>query len=82
MLNTSNNNVPERLSGRYNKPCHVHLYNLYFKRVTPITTKSILPSGPLKTKLIIIKLQQSWQKVNLQIVIIIEDLTNSRDLKN
>ena len=33
--------------------------NLYFKRVTPITMKSILPSGPLKTKLIIIKLQQS-----------------------
>ena len=33
--------------------------NLYFKRVTPITTKSILPSGPLKTKLITIKLQQS-----------------------
>ena len=28
--------------------------NLYFKRVTPITIKSILPSGPLKTKLIII----------------------------
>ena len=28
--------------------------NLYFKRVTPITMKSILPSGPLKTKLIII----------------------------
>ena len=27
---------------------------LYFKRVTPITMKSILPSGPLKTKLIII----------------------------
>ena len=26
------------------------LYNLYFKRVTPITMKSILPSGPLKTK--------------------------------
>ena len=30
------------------------LYNLYFKRVTPITMKSILPSGPLKTKWIII----------------------------
>ena len=29
-------------------------YNLYFKRVTPITMKSILPSSPLKTKLIII----------------------------
>ena len=28
--------------------------NLYFKRVTPIIMKSILPSGPLKTKLIII----------------------------
>ena len=28
--------------------------NLYFKRVTPITTKNILSSGPLKTKLIII----------------------------
>ena len=28
--------------------------NLYFERVTPITIKSILPSGPLKTKLIII----------------------------
>ena len=28
--------------------------NLYFKRMTPITIKSILPSGPLKTKLIII----------------------------
>ena len=26
----------------------------YFKRVTPITMKSILPSAPLKTKLIII----------------------------
>ena len=26
----------------------------FFKRVTPITIKSILPSGPLKTKLIII----------------------------
>ena len=25
-------------------------YNLYFKRVTPITMKSILPGGPLKTK--------------------------------
>lgn len=24
------------------------VYNLYFKRVTPITMKSILPSGPLK----------------------------------
>lgn len=23
------------------------VYNLYFKRVTPITMKSILPSGPL-----------------------------------
>ena len=30
------------------------LYNLYFQRVTPLTMKSILPSGPLKTKLIII----------------------------
>ena len=28
--------------------------NLYFKRVTPITINSILPSGPLKTKLMII----------------------------
>ena len=28
--------------------------NLYFKRMTPITIKSILPSVPLKTKLIII----------------------------
>ena len=28
------------------------LYNLYFKRVAPITMKSILPSGPLKTKII------------------------------
>ena len=28
--------------------------NLYFKRVTPITIKSILLSDPLKTKLIII----------------------------
>ena len=28
--------------------------NLYFKRVTPITMKRILPSGPLKTKLITI----------------------------
>ena len=28
--------------------------NLFFKRLTPITLKSILPSGPLKTKLIII----------------------------
>ena len=28
--------------------------NLYFKRVTPITMNSILPSGPLKTKLMII----------------------------
>ena len=26
----------------------------FFKRVTPISIKSILPSGPLKTKLIII----------------------------
>ena len=31
-----------------------HNNNLYFKRVTPITMKSILHSGPLKTKLIII----------------------------
>ena len=31
-----------------------HHNNLYFKRVTPITMKSILHSGPLKTKLIII----------------------------
>ena len=28
--------------------------NLYFKRVTPITMKSIPPIGPLKTKFIII----------------------------
>ena len=31
--------------------------NSYFKRVTPITTKSILPSGPLKAKLIIVSLR-------------------------
>ena len=31
-----------------------YLYYLYFKRVTPITMKTILSSGPLKTKLIII----------------------------
>ena len=31
-----------------------HNNNLYFKRVTPITMTSILHSGPLKTKLIII----------------------------
>ena len=30
------------------------LYNLYFKKVTPITMKSVLPSSPLKTKLMII----------------------------
>ena len=29
-------------------------YNLHFKRVTPIALKSVFPSGPLKTKLIII----------------------------
>ena len=42
---------------RYNSfPRHVisSIYNLYFKRVTPITMKSILPSGPVKTKSIII----------------------------
>ena len=34
--------------------------NLYFKRVTPITIKSILPIGPLKNKIDNNKLQQSW----------------------
>ena len=29
------------------------VYNLYLKRLTPITMKSILLSGPLKTKLMI-----------------------------
>ena len=33
--------------------------NLYFKRVTPITMKSILPSGPFKNKIDNNKLQQS-----------------------
>ena len=49
------------------------LYNLYFKRVTPITTmKSILPSGPLKTKWIIINYNNHDKK----------SIKNSRDLKN
>ena len=30
-----------------------YIYNLYFRRVIPITMKSILPSGPIKTKLTI-----------------------------
>ena len=34
--------------------------NLYFKRVTLITIKSTLPSGPLKNKIDNNKLQQSW----------------------
>ena len=38
------------------------LYNLYFKRVTPLTTKSILPSGPLKAKLIIINYNNDGKK--------------------
>ena len=42
--------------------------NLYFKRVTPITIKSILPSGPLKTKSL------------FTIVIIIKDLQNSKQV--
>ena len=49
------------------------LYNLYFKRVRPITTmKSILPSGPLKTKWIIINYNNHDKK----------SIKNSRDLKN
>ena len=49
------------------------LYNLYFKRVTPITTmKSILPSDPLKTKWIIINYNNHDKK----------SIKNSRDLKN
>ena len=31
------------------------LCNLYFKRLTPITMKSNFPSGPLKTKLMLMK---------------------------
>ena len=38
------------------------LYNLYFKRVTPITLKTILPSGPLKTNLIIINYNNNDKK--------------------
>ena len=49
------------------------LYNLYFKRARPITTmKSILPSGPLKTKWIIINYNNHDKK----------SIKNSRDLKN
>ena len=36
-----------------------HNNNLYFKRVTPITMKSILHSGPFKNKIDNNKLQQS-----------------------
>ena len=38
------------------------IYNLYFKRVTPLTTKRILPSGPLKAKLIIINYNNDGKK--------------------
>ena len=43
--------IPEtsfKLQGQKQNP-----YNLHFKRMTPITMKRFLPSGPLKTKLII-----------------------------
>ena len=37
-----------------NNDNYYYYNNLYFKRMTTVTIKSILPSGRLKTKLIII----------------------------
>ena len=59
---------------------HLAVYNLYFKYVIPITMKSILPSGPLKTKLIIINYNNHDKKAYVRTVIIIKDLKN--DVKN
>ena len=50
--------------------------NRYIKGMTPIAMKSILPSGPLQTKLIIIN-YNNHDKAYLQIVIILKDLKNS-----
>ena len=45
--------------------------------MTTVTIKSILPSGRLKTKLIIIN--YNTPEAYLQIVILMKDLKNSRD---
>ena len=55
---------------------HLAVYNLYFKYVIPITMKSILPSGPLKTKLIIINYNNHDKKAYVRTVVIIKDLKN------
>ena len=62
LLNEYQGNITDRGRGRDPINARISLFftvpnfnnNLYFKRVTPITMKSILPSGPPKTKLIII----------------------------
>ena len=51
--------------------------------MTPIAMKSTFPTGPLKTKLIIINYSNHDKKpIYKLILIILKDLKNSRDLKN